>query len=339
MNKLFCRFVVFSLAVFFALTSSSQAYAAKPIVCKMALTVGKEHAYAIAYQRMADLIEKRTNGAIKVEMFYDGQLGSDREVFEALQSGGVQGTMVSTGTLSPFAKKLMVFDLPFLFPNRDVAFKVQESKVGEELLHAIDGSGVTALCFWESGYYWLTNNKINIATVEQLKNIKVRSLEATTHQDTWKALGMLPTVMPFGELFTALQQGVVDAQANTIPNIVTTKVYEIQKNIAEFPIFYHTMMVLFSDNFLNKLTPEQKKIVKDTALEVRDWHKQNNGKIIKENIAMLKKKGNTFTKFSQAELDKAKKICAPVYDKTAKDVGGDLVKRLTAEVGKVSKSE
>ena len=98
----------------------------------------------------------------------------------------------------------MVFDLPFLFPNRDVAFKVQESKVGEELLHAIDGSGVTALCFWESGYYWLTNNKINIATVEQLKNIKVRSLEATTHQDTWKALGMLPTVMPFGELFTCL---------------------------------------------------------------------------------------------------------------------------------------
>ena len=323
MTKLFRKAFIMTAAIAVVFSANIAMAATKPIICKMALTVGKDHAYAIAYKRFADLIQKRTNGAIKVEMYFDGQLGTDREVYEAMQAGGVQGTMVSTGTLSPFAKKLMVFDLPFLFPNRQVAFKVQESKIGNELLHAIDGSGVTALCFWESGYYWLTNNKKEISTVDQLKNLKIRSLEATTHQDTWKTLGMLPTVMSFSELFTAMQQGVIDAQANTIPNIVTTKIYEIQKDISEFPIFYHTMMVLFSDQFLNSLTPQQRKIVQDTAIEVRDWHKVNNEKIIKQNIEFLRKRGNVFAKFSPSELTKAKKICAPVYDRTAKNIGGD----------------
>lgn len=297
------------------------------IVCKLALTVSADHAYAKAYQKMADLIEEKTNGAIKCEMYYDGQMGTDREVIEAMQMGMMSGTMCSTNTFSIFAPALEVFDLPALFPTREIAYSIQDGELGQEVLDMLKGTGVTGYGFMEGGYYYLTNNKNEITTMDQLKGLKVRSQEATAQKMTWECLGMLPTIMSFSELFTALQQGVIDSQCNIAPNIINSKVYEVQKYVTDFPVMYMTLIVAFSDQFMNQLTDEQKQAVQDSVKEAVLWHRENNQKLVEEDLKTMEANGNVISKMADGELDKIREACEPVYQ-YALEAHGDIVSRL-----------
>jgi len=311
-------------------TTASQA-SGDVITCKLALTVSSEHDYAKAYQKMADLIEEKSGGTIKCEMYYDGQMGTDREVIESMQVGMMSGTMCSTNTFSIFAPSLEVFDLPALFPTREIAYAIQDGELGQEVMSALEGTGVTGYGFMEGGYYYLTNNKEEITTLEQLKGIKVRSQEATVQQKTWEAMGMLPTIMSFSELFTALQQGVIDAQCNIVPNIINSKVYEVQKYATEFPVMYMTLIVAFSDQFMNSLTEEQRQAVTDSVQEAIEWHRENNPKLVQESLQSLKDKGNVITTLADGELDKIREACESVYQ-YALEKHGDIVTRLVQKI-------
>lgn len=301
------------------------------VVCRLALTVSADHAYAKAYQRMADLIEKNSGGTIKCEMYYDGQMGTDREVIEAMQMGMMSGTLCSTNTFSTFAPKLEVFDLPALFPTREIAYAIQDGELGQEIMDALKGTGVTGYGYLEGGYYYLTNNKKEITALEQMAGLKVRSQEATVQKNTWECLGMLPTVMSFSELFTALQQGVIDAQCNIAPNVINSKVYEVQKYVTEFPIMYMTLVVAFSDSFMDSLSEEQRRVVTDAVTDTIKWHRENNQKLVEEDLKTMEKNGNVISKLADGELDKIREACEPVYQ-YALDTHGEIVTRLNEAV-------
>lgn len=301
------------------------------IVCKLALTVSADHAYAKAYQKMADLIEEKTGGAVKCEMYYDGQMGTDREVIESMQMGMMSGTMCSTNTFSIFAPGLEVFDLPALFPTREIAYAIQDGELGQEVMDLLNGTGVTGYGFMEGGYYYLTNNKNEITTMDQLKGLKVRSQEATAQKMTWECLGMLPTIMSFSELFTALQQGVIDSQCNIAPNVINSKVYEVQKYVTDFPVMYMTLIVAFSDQFMNQLTDEQKQAVQEAVDEAILWHRENNQKLVEEDLKTMEANGNVISKLADGELDKIREACEPVYE-YALEAHGDIVTRLNDAV-------
>lgn len=301
------------------------------IICRLALTVSSDHAYALAYQKMADLIEEKTGGAIQCEMYYDGQMGTDREVIEAMQMGMMSGTMCSTNTFSIFVPALEVFDLPALFPTREIAYAIQDGELGQEVLDMLEGTGVTGYGFMEGGYYYLTNNDHEITTVEEMSGLKVRSQEATAQMMTWECLGMLPTIMSFSELFTALQQGVIDSQCNIAPNIITSKVYEVQKYVTDFPAMYMTLIVAFSDQFMDSLTEEQRQAVEESVEEAILWHRENNQIKVEENLQTMRDNGNVISELADGELERIRELCEPVYQ-YALETHGDIVTRLDEAV-------
>lgn len=335
---------VISLAIMFSLASCGQQASpsgsvsqtsgseskdgdSQSITCRIGLTVSADHAYCKGIQYMADLIKEKTNGSVVCDIYYDGSMGTDVEVVQNMQMGTMDGILCSTNTFSVFAPDLEVFDLPGLLPTKEIAYAVADSDIGAEILHALDGTGVTGMGYYEGGYYYLTNNKEKITTLDQLAGLKVRSQEATVQKLTWENLGMVPTITSFSELFTSLQQGVIDSQANIAANVVNSKVYEVQKYVTEFPMMYMTMIIAFSDSFLDSLTDEQRTAVEESVAEAIQWQRENYQVYVDEAIQTMVDNGNVMLELENGELEKMIEACQPVYD-YAREEHGDLVDRL-----------
>lgn len=216
---------------------------------------------------------------------------------------------------------------PACCPLKEIAYAVADSEIGEEILHALDGTGVTGMGYYEGGYYYLTNNTKDVTTMEQLAGMKVRSQEATVQKLTWESLGMVPTITSFSELFTSLQQGVIDSQANIAANIVNSKVYEVQKYVTEFPMMYMTMIIAFSDSFLNSLTAEQRTAVEESVAEAIQWQRDNYQQYVDEAVQTMVDNGNVMLQLDDGELEKMIAACEPVYE-YARETHGDLVDRI-----------
>lgn len=300
-------------------------------VCRIGLTVSAEHAYCKGIQYMAEQIQKKTNGSVVCDIYYDGSMGTDVEVMQNMQMGTMDGILCSTNTFSVFAPTLEVFDLPGLLPTKEVAYAVADSEIGAEILESLKGTGVTGMGFYEGGYYYLTNNKTEITSLDQLAGLKVRSQEATVQKLTWECLGMVPTITSFSELFTSLQQGVIDSQANIAANVVNSKVYEVQKYVTEFPMMYMTLIIGFSDSSLNSLTPEQRTAVEESVAEAIQWQRENYQGYVDQAVQTMADSGNVMLKLNDGELEKMVEACKPVYD-YAKETHGDVVDRLLAYI-------
>lgn len=295
--------------------------------CKIGLTVSSEHAYVKGIQHMADLIKEKTNGSVVCDIYYDGSMGTDTEVIQNMQMGTMDGVLCSTNTFSTFAPVLECFDLPGMFPTKEIAYAVADSDIGQEILDSLKGTGVTGMGFYEGGYYYLTNDKSEITTMDQLSGLKVRSQEATVQKMTWECLGMVPTIMSFSELFTSLQQGVIDSQCNIAANVVNSKVYEVQKYVTEFPVMYMTLIIAFSDSFLNSLSEEERVAVEDAVKETIQWQRDNYQTYVNEALQTLEDNGNVMCTLADGELDKMVEACEPVYE-YARQTHGEVVDQL-----------
>lgn len=308
-------------------TTAASEIPADAKVCRIGLTVSSEHAYVKGIQHMAELIQEKTNGSVVCDIYYDGSMGTDAEVIQNMQMGTMDGVLCSTNTFSTFAPVLECFDLPGLFPTKEVAYAVADSEIGQEILDSLKGTGVTGMGFYEGGYYYLTNDKVEATSLEALKGMKVRSQEAAVQKTTWEGLGMVPTVMSFSELFTALQQGVIDAQCNIAANVVNSKVYEVQKYVTEFPLMYMTLIIAFSDSFLDSLTPEEKTAVEEAVAETIQWQRDNYQTYVDEAIQTMVDYGNVMLTLEDGELDKMIEACEPAYT-YAREKHGEIVDRL-----------
>lgn len=308
-------------------TEAAAQPAADAKVCKIGLTCTSNHGYVKGIQYMGELIKEKTNGSVVCEFFYDGSMGTDPEVIQAMQMGTMDGVLCSTNTFSIFAPALECFDLPGLYPTIDIAYAVADSEIGKELLGSLDGTGVTGMGYYDGGYYYLTNDKVPVTTMDQLAGIKVRSQEATVQLKTWECLKMSPTVMSFSELFTALQQGVIDAQANIAANLVSTKIYEVQQYVTEFPMLYMMMIIAFSDSFLNSLTPEERTAVEEAVAEAIQWQRENYPPYVEECMQTIRDNGNQVLTLEDGEIEKMVEACQPVYD-YARETHGDIVDRI-----------
>ena len=161
---------------------------------KLAVVTSEDRSLTKGLVKFGELVESKTNGSIKVEVYPNGQLGGDREVFESLQFGSIQGTTMSTGPIAQFVPKFNVFDLPFLFPNSEVAYEVLDGKIGSDLLAELESQNVIGLNYWENGFRHLTNGVKEVKTPDDVKGLKIRTLENDLHMDIWSELGANPSL-------------------------------------------------------------------------------------------------------------------------------------------------
>lgn len=287
--------------------------------------------------KFKEIVEEKTDGAIKVETYHSGQLGDDRSMTEALQLGTQEVTVPSTAPLANFVPEFSVFDIPFLFPNEQVADKVLDGEVGQKILKKLESQDLVGLAYWENGFRNLTNSKRAVEGVEDFEGLKVRTMENDLHLDAFNALGANPTPMAFTELFTAMQQGTVDGQENPYATIYLQKFYEVQKHVSNTKHIYSPFVFLMSKKFYDGLTDEQQKIVKEAAVEAGKYERKLNREANAKYLKKLQEEGMTFTEISDEERAKMKKAVQPVVDEYKGKIGEDIVEEVYKAVEKAQK--
>ena len=243
---------------------------AADFVFKLGHIADPENPYAKGAEKFAQLVKEKTGGKVEVQVFPSSQLGNQRDLVEGTQFGTIDFTMTSTAVLGNFLPQAAVFDLPFIFRDVQHAYKALDT-VGMEIAEKLQG--MKLLAYYENGVRHMTNSKRPIRKPEDMKGLKIRVMEQPIYIEMIKALGGNPTPMAFGELYTALQQGVVDGQENPAAHIYTARFFEVQKYISLTAHTYSAEPMLVSLAAWNKLPKDLQEKVQTAANESRDWQR------------------------------------------------------------------
>lgn len=225
------RRTLLALAASTALIAPILAQAQSPIVIKFSHVVAPDTPKGKGAQRFKELAEQRTNGRVKVELYPNSQLYKDKEELEALQLGSVQMLAPSLAKFGPLGvKDFEVFDLPFLFKDTESFRAITDGALGAELFKKLEPKGIKGLAYWDNGFHIMSANK-PLRTVADFKGQKMRIQSSKVLDAQMRALGAIPQVMAFSELYQALQSGVVDGTEGVSSNFYTQKIFEVQKHI------------------------------------------------------------------------------------------------------------
>ncbi len=328
--------LVVMVAVFLAACGGGQTEtkaegsSAEAMVLKASHSVAPTHPYHLGLEKYAELVNERTNGKIKIDIFHSASLGNERDNIEGLQLGTLDIAVSSTGPMGTFIKDFQMLDLPFLFKDYAAADAALDGEVGNTLLAKLDEIGVIGAAFWENGFREITTSEDwgPITTVESLKGLKIRTQENEIHMKSFEALGADPTPMAFSEVFTSLQSGVLDAQENPIPIIYNNKVYEVQKNLSLTNHFYSPATLLISKVTFEKLDADTQKILVDTAKEVAIYEREQIRSQEAEQLGELKNVGMNVVEVDTAPFREAVQV---IYDEYQSQFDAGLMKILMGE--------
>lgn len=229
---------------------------------------------AKAAVKFKEEVERNSNGRIAINIRPAAQLGGDVEIIEQTQMGLVHIAIPPTGNLANFEPKMYLFDLPFLLPDTASMKRVLDGEVGRELLDTLDKSNLYGVNFWGAGFRHMTNNVRPITGPDDLKNIKMRTLQAPAILATYRAFGANPTAMAFTEVYNGLQQGVVEGQENPLANIYSMRFHEVQKYMTLIGHAYHTYVAVVNKAAWNSLPDDLKQVMRDAFDAGRDHGRQ-----------------------------------------------------------------
>ena len=298
---------------------------------RVAYLVPEEQSTHIAAEKFKETVEANSNGRIQVELYPNGSLfPSDREAIEAVQLGNVEMTIPAVAPLAGFNKKFMVFDLPFLFKTNEAAYKALDGEVGQELLKDLESNGFKGLVFGENGFRHMSNNKGPINTPEDLKGLKLRTLENPVHTATFNAFGANASPFAFGELYTALQQNVYDAMECPISLYYTNKFYEVQEYLTMSGHVYAATILLANLDWYNSLPEDLQKVVMDASLEYRDYQRDLAQQQDLEFLDQLKEAGMQVNELTPEQKDAFIAASKSVYDQFTAEIGEELVQKAMA---------
>lgn len=238
---------------------------------------------------MKKSLEEKSEGKLQIKIFPDGQLGTERETLELLQIGSVAMTKVSAASMSNFAPEFKVMGIPYLFRDSEHLFNVLEGDVGKQLLEGGSEYLLRGLCFYDAGSRSFYSKKKPINTPDDLDGMKIRVMSDQMSVDMVNTLGASATPMAYGELYTALQQNVVDGAENNIPSFVTSNHYEVCKY---YTFDQHTMVpdvVVVGTKFWDLLNDTEKQWLSEAAVESVAKQKQYWKETVKANMEVLKK--------------------------------------------------
>jgi len=311
---------------------SGHALAQAPIVIKFSHVVANDTPKGKAAERFKELAEKATKGRVKVELYPNSQLYKDKEELEALQLGAVQMLAPSLAKFGPLGvKEFKVFDLPNIFPAKDVLYRVTEGPIGKDLLKKLEPKGITGLAYWDNGFKVMSANK-PLHTPADFKGLKMRIQSSKVLDAQMRALGANPQVLAFSEVYQALQTGVVDGTENPPSNLYTQKMHEVQKYVTVSNHGYLGYAVIVNKKFWDGLPADIR-----TALDgaMKDATKYANAIAQQENDAAMEavRKSGKSTIYVLNDKEKAewRKTLLPVQKQMEARIGKDLIASINKE--------
>ncbi|WP_221568427.1 DctP family TRAP transporter solute-binding subunit [Alkalihalobacillus sp. TS-13] len=317
---------LFALLLVVATACSGGGSEGDSITLKLAHSGSESHQYHIAAEKFKELVEEKSEGSVKVEIHGNATLGSEADVIEQVMDGSVDMTTVAAD--SSFANtvpEMNVFGIPYLFNDAEHVYSTLDGEVGKELLSLVDDQNMKGLGYWEVGFRHLTNNKKEIKTPDDVKGLKVRVQPAPVWEAHMKALGASPTPVDFNELYSALDQGVVDGQENPLPTIDSMKFYEVQKYVALTAHTYSPAVVVMSNNAWDKLNEDQQKLVQEAVSETTKYHRETLAEKEQEIQNKLEENGVTITK---PDRDAFREATKDVKNAVSSQVPEDLINKI-----------
>jgi len=319
-----------------ALAFAGQVSAAdQPVVIKFSHVVASDTPKGKAADKFKELAEKYTNGKVKVEVYPNSTLYKDKEELEALQLGAVQMLAPSNSKFGPIGiREFEVFDLPYILPDLKTLRKVTDGPLGSKLLKLLDAKGMTGLAYWDNGFKQMTANKKLLAPADY-KGVKFRIQSSKVLEAQFRALGSIPQVMAFSDVYQALQTGVVDGQENTWSNIYTQKMHEVQKYATVTNHGYIGYVVVVNKKFWDGLPGDIRDACAKAMKEATEFGNSQSQKENDEALELIKKAGKTEIISLSAEQDEAmRKAMMPVYKEVASRVGQPLIDEFLKETGR-----
>jgi len=286
---------------------------------KISISIGKDSHQGVGIDTFAQEVEKRTNGRYKIQTFYSGSLGGERESIESVQLGTQELTLTSTGPVPNFVPEARILDIPFLFRDKAHARAVLDGPIGQELLTKFESKGFKALAWSENGVRHMTNSKRAVNSPSDLKGLKMRTMENPVHVAAYKGLGIVTTPMAFPEVFTALQQGTVDGQENPLSVIMAAKFDQVQKHLSLTGHVYSPAIILMNKAAFDKLAAADKTAFLEAAKVAAKANRDRVDVDDAKGVADLRSKGMQVVE----NVDKSKFMdqLKPVFEQFEKQFG------------------
>jgi TRAP-type transport system periplasmic protein len=320
--------VLFAFAVTLVLLSLVGGVAhAAPIEIRASHDSTPDSPWHLGMVRFADLVDKKSNGAMKLRIFPPGQLSQSniRTTIEMLQSGSLQCGLFVPSFYESFDTRFMVYGMPFLFSDRGQTFKFLDGPVGEKMLNMMSEKGIKGLGIWDHGYRQLTNSKKPIRTPDDIRGMRIRVPLSPVIASAFKVLGTTTTATAMGELYMALQQKMVDGQENPFNTIYRRKFYEVQKYLTEWNYLWSPLFVVMNLSFFQTLSPDNQKILVSAANETAGYQRKLSADEDEQMKKELVSKGMELTVLNQSQLDAFQKAMNPVYNEFEPQIGKDLL--------------
>ncbi|HJV73093.1 MAG TPA: TRAP transporter substrate-binding protein [Noviherbaspirillum sp.] len=310
----------------------ASALAQQPIVIKFSHVVASDTPKGKAAERFKQLAEKATGGRVRVDVYPNSQLYKDREELEALQLGAVQMLAPSLAKFGPLGvREFEVFDLPYIFPTKEVLYRVTEGPIGQRLLKKLEPKGITGLAYWDNGFKVMSSNK-PMRKLADFRGQKMRIQPSKVLEAQMRALGATPQVLSFGEVYQALQSGVVDGTENPPSNFYTQRMYELQRHLTVSNHGYLGYAVIVNKKFWDGLPSGIRDELEGAMKEATRYANAIAQKENDDALEQIRKSGKTIVyTLSDKEREEWRRALAPVQKEMESRIGKDLITAVNRE--------
>ena len=276
----------------------------------------------------AKYVQDKTNGAIKIEVYNNSVLGQEKETIEMTQTGSIQFIRVGTNPLTSINPMMGALSMPFLYRDRDHMFKVLDGPIGQQLMESLQQQNLLGLCWLDSGFRNFYNSKKDIRTPADMVGLKIRVQESPLMMDMVRFCGASPTPMAYGEVYTGIQNGVIDGAENNWPSYITAAHYEVAKHFTVDQHMASPEMILINTSVWNSLSDAEKKIVKDGAAEGAKVQRAAWLDAEQKYEKQARDAGCTITELTPDQHQQFVDALMPLYDQPAYASYKDIVKRI-----------
>lgn len=289
---------------------------------KLGHVLAASHSWHKAAEGFAAEVKDKTAGRVNFILFPSGQLGNEKTMVEGMQIGSQGAAVIGTGSLQPVDARFGVVELPYAWNSAAQAYKAYDGELGAALEKIADSKNLMLLSWWENGYRHITNNRGPIKTPADLKGLKTRVTPDKMRLDAFTLLGAAPAPLAFGELYSALQQKVFDAQENPLSIIYTSSFFEVQKYLSLTGHVWSPASLMVSKPTWNRISPDDRKVVKAAADHWRDEQRRMIAESDKQYLVQLKEKGMQINEVDKAPFAAA---VAPVWKSYESTYGPELM--------------
>lgn len=314
------------------LASTSTAYAQQRL--RVAGNFPNDHTASMAMELFKKEVEQNSKGELQIDLFPNMMLGGAAENIDQVRSGTVFAVVTSIAYFSRIVPEYEAVSLPFLFSSRELAFRVMDSSVGKTFDDKMAQKGFVSLGYGELGFRHVTNNVRPLKSVADFKNLKIRLQPNEVHLATFRALGANPVAMDVKEVYSALQQGVLDGQENPYNIISTRRFNEVQKHLSDSSHFFDFINAAANKRQFEKLTKPQQEVIKTAMANAMKWQRAEAAKLDNNWRQDLIKSGMTFTSINAAERAELRRATASVVDALKKRIDPKIVEAIVTEIEK-----